>query len=167
MRASTLAGTAASVAATAAIGGLASGPAVRSPWYARLRTPPYQPPRQVFPVVWPALYADIAVISGPTIDELNDSAQRQRARAYQAALAINLILNGSWSWVFFNRHRLGAAAAVAAALTASSTDLTRRAVAVRGVKGAPLALYPMWCAFATVLSAHIWLLNRRGRFASR
>lgn len=161
MRISTLAATAASVAATAAIGGLATGPAVRSPWYARLRTPSYQPPRQVFPVVWPTLYADIALVSGPTIDQLRDSAQRQRARAYQTALAVNLILNGSWSWIFFNRHQLGAAAAVAAALTASSADLARRAVAVRGLNAAPLALYPLWCAFATVLSTHIWLLNRR------
>lgn len=157
MRASTLAATAASVAATAAIGGLASGPSVSSTWYARLRTPSYQPPRQVFPVVWPALYADIALVSAPAIDEL----QGRQARAYQAALAVNLILNGSWSWVFFNRHRLRAAALVAAALTASSADLTRRAVGVRGVKAAPLALYPLWCAFATVLSTHIWLLNRR------
>lgn len=164
MRVSTLAATAASVAATAVIGGLATGPAVRSPWYARLRTPSYQPPGQVFPVVWPMLYADIALVSGPTIDQLRDNAQRRQAGAYQTALAVNLVLNGSWSWIFFNRHQLGPAAAVAAALTASSADLTRRAVAVRGLKGAPLALYPLWCAFATVLSTHIWLLNRRRRF---
>jgi len=32
---------------------------------------------------------------------------------------------------------------------------------VRGAKAAPLAAYPAWCAFATVLSTHIWALNRR------
>ena len=46
-------------------------------------------------------------------------------------------------------------------LTASSADLTRRAAAVRGAKAAPLGLYPLWCAFATALSTHIWVLNRR------
>ncbi|ORV97873.1 TspO/MBR family protein [Mycobacterium kyorinense] len=161
MRASTLAATAAGVAAAAVIGGLASGPAVRSPWYARLRTPSYQPPRQAFPVVWPALYADTALVSASTIDELGPD-----ARAYQIALAGNLVLNGSWSWIFFNRHRLGAAALVAGALTASSADLTRRAVAVRGVKAWPLGVYPLWCAFATVLSTHIWLLNRQQGISS-
>ncbi|MCV7257288.1 TspO/MBR family protein [Mycobacterium shimoidei] len=161
MRVTTLAATAASVAATAVIGGLASRPAVRSPWYARLRTPSFQPPPQVFPVVWPTLYTDIALVSAPTIDQLRDRGQWRQARAYRTALAVNLVLNGSWSWIFFNRHQLGAAAAVAAALTASSADLTRRAVAVRGVQAAPLALYPLWCAFATVLSTRIWLLNRR------
>lgn len=160
MRVSTLIATTVSVAAVSLVGGLASGPSVQSKWYARLRKPPYQPPRQVFPVVWPALYADIAVVSASTIDDLNRAHNDTDARAYQLALGLNLLLNGSWSWLFFNRHRLGASAVLAAALTASSADLTRRTIAVRGFRGAPLALYPLWCAFATALSAHIWLLNR-------
>ena len=49
----------------------------------------------------------------------------------------------------------------AGALAVSSADLTRRAVAVRGSKAAPLGLYPLWCTFATALSTHIWVLNRR------
>ncbi|ORV18148.1 TspO/MBR family protein [Mycobacterium celatum] len=167
MRISTLTATAVSAAGAAVVGGLASGPSVRSPWYARLRKPSYQPPAQVFPVVWPTLYADIALVSASAIDQLHDDHQAEKARAYQAALALNLVLNGSWSWIFFNRHHLAAAAAVAAALTASSADLTRRAVAVRGATGAALGLYPLWCAFATVLSTHIWLLNRRRRRGSR
>lgn len=161
MRISTLLATTGSVIAASAIGALASGPSVQSDWYTRLRKPPYQPSQQVFPVVWPALYADIAAVSASTIDQLNDRYDEQQARTYQAALGLNLVLNGGWSWLFFNRHRLGMSAAVAAALTASSADLTRRAIAVRGVRGAPLAAYPLWCAFATVLSTHIWLLNRR------
>ena len=52
-------------------------------------------------------------------------------------------------------------ALTAAALTVSSADLTRRAVAVRQQRAAPLAAYPAWCAFATVLSTHIWWINRR------
>jgi len=46
-------------------------------------------------------------------------------------------------------------------LAASSADLTRRSVAARGKAATPLAAYPLWCTFATVLSSHIWLLNRR------
>ena len=51
-----------------------------------------------------------------------------------------------------------AAAVGAAALTVSSADLARRAVDAR--VGAALLPYPLWCAFATVLSTHIWRLNR-------
>lgn len=157
MQIRTLAPTALAVAATAAIGGLASKPAVESVWYATLRKPPYQPPRQAFPIAWTSLYTDIAVVSAATLDESPAEARR----GYIRALAINLVLNGSWSWLFFNRRRLGTSAVAAGLLTASSVDLTRRAAAVRGVKAAPLGLYPLWCAFATALSTHIWALNRR------
>lgn len=158
MRAATLAKTAGAVFATAALGGLASRPA-ESAWYSTLKKPSFQPPRQAFPIVWPILYADIAGVSAATLDELDDTAP-EKARAYRAALAANLVLNGSWTWLFFNQHRLGASAVAAAALTASSADLTRRAIEARGPGAAVLAPYPLWCAFATALSSSIWWLNR-------
>jgi tryptophan-rich sensory protein len=158
MRAATLAKTAGAVFATAAVGGLASRPA-ESAWYAKLKKPSFQPPRQAFPIVWPILYADIAAVSAATLDQLDDTAP-EKARAYRVALAANLVLNGGWTWLFFNQHRLGASAVAAAALTASSADLTRRAVEARGPGAAVLAPYPLWCAFATALSTSIWQLNR-------
>jgi benzodiazapine receptor len=27
-------------------------------------------------------------------------------------------------------------------------------------RAAPLLLYPIWCAFATMLAGHVWSLNR-------
>lgn len=163
MRASTLIASAAATVATATAGGLATRPAVQSVWYRQLRKPPYQPPRTVFPVVWPALYADIAVVSAATVDSLRDADNRPATRVYLGWLAANLVLNAAWSWVFFDRRRLAAAVVVNAALTASSADLARRAIAVQGRRAVPLVLYPAWCAFAFLLSAHIWLLNRRRR----
>lgn len=159
MRARTLATNAGAVAATAVIGGLASKPA-QSQWYADLKKPSFQPPRQAFPIVWPILYGDIAVVSAATIDTLDDRGQQDEARAFTALLALNLVLNGSWSWIFFNRRKLGASAIAAAALTASSADLTRRAVRANGVPACALWPYPAWCAFATTLSSRIWWLNR-------
>jgi translocator protein len=159
MRPGTLAKSAAAVFVTAAVGGLASRPA-GSVWYSKLRKPWFQPPRQVFPIVWPMLYADIAAVSASTVDQLEDQGQPDKARAYTAALAINLLLNGSWTWMFFNRRKLGASAVVAAALTASSADLARRAGEVQPNRAALLAPYPLWCAFATLLSTRIWMLNR-------
>jgi tryptophan-rich sensory protein len=164
MQLRTLVPTALAVAATAAVGGLANrstgtGRGARSQWFASLRKPPYQPPAAVFPIVWPVLYADLAVTSAATLDELENRPEQRRR--YLAALAVNLVLNGSWSWLFFNRGKLATSAVAAGALAISSADLTRRAAAVRGAKAAPLAAYPAWCAFATVLSTHIWALNRR------
>jgi translocator protein len=158
VQAKTLAITVGAVFATATLGGLASRPA-ESSWYARLKKPSFQPPRQAFPIVWPILYADIAAVSAATLDHLREH-DREQARTYAALLAANLVLNAGWTWLFFTRRQLGASAVAAAVLTASSADLTRRAIAARGPSGAVLGLYPAWCAFATVLSTRIWQLNR-------
>ncbi len=160
MRSRTLIPNALAVIATGVVGGLASRPA-QSAWYASLKKPSYQPPRQAFPIVWPILYADIAAVSASTLDDLEDRGDQKSRRSYAVALAVNLVLNASWSWLFFTKRWLGTSAIAAGALAVSSADLTRRAVEVRGARSAPLALYPLWCAFATVLSTHIWKLNKR------
>ena len=159
MRALTLAKTAGGAATTAVLGGLATGPAAQSAWYEKLRKPSFQPPRQAFPIVWPLLYADIAVVSASTIDILCERGDAEVARTFSGLLALNLLLNGSWSWLFFNRRQLGPSAVLAGALAVSSADLTRRAVAVDDSAKA-LWPYPLWCTFATALSARIWWLNR-------
>ncbi len=160
MWARTLIPAAVAVAATGVVGGLASRSA-DSPWYQSLRKPPYQPPRQAFPIVWPMLYVDIAIVSSNVLDEMERSGRSRERREYAATLAVNLALNAGWSWLFFNRRWLGTSAIAAAVLAGSSADLARRAVAVQGRRAAPLVLYPMWCAFATLLSGHVWFLNRR------
>lgn len=160
MRPITLVKTASAALGTALVGGLASRPA-ESSWYAALRKPSFQPPRQAFPIVWPILYADIAAVSASTLDGLRAENQSDQARAFTAALAANLVMNAGWSWIFFTKRRLGTAAVTAAALTASSADLTRRAVRAQGRRATVLAPYPLWCAFATALSTRIWMLNRK------
>ncbi|ORA16542.1 TspO/MBR family protein [Mycobacterium arosiense] len=159
MNRSILAATSLAVAATAGAGSVASRDAM-SRWYSRLRKPAYQPPRAAFPAAWITLYGDIAVTSAVALDRLRATGQHDKARGYAAALAVNLLLNAGWSWLFFRYHKLGAAAVGAAALTASSADLVRRTSAATAGGGLALLPYPLWCGFATVLSAHIQRLNR-------
>lgn len=159
MKSSTLAATALAVAVAGGTGSIAS-PRRTPGWFARLRKPSYQPPAAVFPVVWTSLYTDIAATSAVTLDKLRAAGEHDKARGYATALTVNLVLNAGWSWLFFRFHKLGAAALGAAALTASSADLARRAAAADPRAGLALSPYPAWCAFATVLSTHIWRLNR-------
>lgn len=159
MNKSILAATALGVAAAAGAGSVASA-ASNSPWYSRLRKPPYQPPRAAFPTVWTTLYGDIAVSSAAALDRFRATQQHGKARRYTAALAVNLVLNAGWSWLFFRYRRLGAAAVGAAALTASSADLVRRTADATPRGALALLPYPVWCGYATVLSTHIWRLNR-------
>jgi tryptophan-rich sensory protein len=155
-----LAATTLSVGATSGIGSIASQPRITR-WYSRLRKPSYVPPNGVFPVAWTTLYADIAVTSATAIDRLRAAGRDKEARNYVVALAANLILNAGWSWLFFKYQKLGASAIGAAVLAASSADLARRTAAADPRAGAALVPYPLWCAFATVMSGHIWVLNRR------
>lgn len=154
-----LAGTGLATAAAAVAGSLAGQRGVQG-WYQTIRKPRYVPPNAVFPIAWTTLYGDIAVTSAAAIDRFRADGQEGRARAYTAALGVNLVLNAAWSWVFFGSHKLGSSVLAAAALTASSADLARRAgEADRGL-GLALSPYPLWCGFATVMSADIWRLNR-------
>jgi benzodiazapine receptor len=156
----TLAATTLAVGATAGIGSVASKPRITR-WYSSLRKPAYVPPNAVFPIAWTTLYADIAVTSATAIDRLRTTDRHGEARNYTVALAVNLILNAGWSWLFFKYQKLGASAIGAAVLAASSADLARRTAAVNPRAGTALLPYPLWCAFATLMSGHIWVLNRR------
>ena len=147
------------VATAAGTGSIASSKAIPV-WYARLLKPAYQPPKIAFPLVWTTLYADIAATSAVALDRFRTAGRHDEARGYAAALGVNLLLNAGWSWLFFRYHKLGASAVGAAALTASSADLVRRAAQADPRAGWALTPYPLWCAFATVLATHVWRLNR-------
>jgi translocator protein len=155
----TLAATTLAVATAAGTGSIASRRQVPA-WYARLRKPAYVPPDGVFPVAWTSLYADIAATSALAIDRLRATGRHAEARRYITALAVNLLLNAGWSWLFFKYHKLGPSAVGAAALTVSSADLARRTAQAETRAGLALLPYPLWGAFAAVMSAHIWRLNR-------
>lgn len=146
------------VAAAAVGGSVATDP--DGQWYAGLSKPAWQPPSSAFPVVWTTLYAGIAVTSTLVLNELQRRGDTAATSAYRRKLAVNLTLNGLWSWLFFRSHRLDAATVGAAALAASSAQLARRAGRVRGRYGVALAPYAAWTAFATVLAGTIWSRNR-------
>jgi tryptophan-rich sensory protein len=160
MRSATLLGTSAAVAAAAVAGGLAARDVQGDPWYRSLSKPAIQPPPAAFPIVWTALYADLAVASADVIDTLQRDSRTAQASAFRRALGANLLVNASWSWVFFRSRRLGLAPVVAGVLAVSSADLARRASTANRRAATGLGVYAGWCAFATVLSAAVWRRNR-------
>jgi len=107
-------------------------------------------------VVWNLLYSDVAVTSAVGLSRPDIPV----VRSYRRALAVNLVLNASWSWVFFKAHRIGPAVGVAAALAVSSGDLVRRPSRNDRRAGWALLPYAAWCSFATVLTTAIWRANR-------
>jgi translocator protein len=142
------------VAAVAAVGGAAA--ATGRGWDDRLDTPAWQPPPAAFGPVWTGLYALVGW-AGATV--WNAGRGRERTR-FATAFGIDLALNASWTWTFFRARRLPVAAAHAAVLTLSASDLIRRARRVSPAGAAALVPYAAWCGFATVLAAEIARRNR-------
>ena len=88
-----LAASAALLTAVAALGGLATRPAVEG-WYRTLEKPWFNPPDWVFGPVWTVLYAVLAVVGWqiwrtPVTDD-HEAALRRRALV---AFAVQLVLN--------------------------------------------------------------------------
>lgn len=132
-------------------------------WYKTLDLPRWQPPPVAFPVVWTALYADIAATSAAVLTDLERQGREEEAKAYRRALYANLVLNVGWSVVFWRLRRPWAAAVESALLTASSADLARRAGASSPARRAQLLPYPVWTGFATALTTAIARRNPRPR----
>ncbi|MDN5790124.1 MAG: tryptophan-rich sensory protein [Micrococcales bacterium] len=143
---------------SAVAGSIATQPG--SQWYKSLDLPPWQPPKLAFPIVWTALYADIAATSTATVTGLEQDGRQSEATAYRTALAANLVLNTAWSVIYWRARRPGLAASEAGLLTLSSADLARRAGARNPTLGKALAPYAVWCGFATALAAAIARRNR-------
>ncbi len=143
----------AAVVACAVAGSVATKPDSR--WYRSLDKPSWQPPPLAFPLVWTALYADVAASAASTLTAYDRAGDASGRSAYLKAFGTNLALNAGWSWVFWRARRPGLAAVESALLTASGLDLARRSARVRCPAGAALLPYAAWCGFATVLSAAI------------
>ncbi|KGN37121.1 tryptophan-rich sensory protein [Knoellia subterranea] len=150
--------TAAAVTVTALAGMAATQPDSR--WYRSLDLPPWQPPKLAFPVVWTALYADIAVATAAALTRLDADGETDDARRLRRSLATNLVLNAGWSVVFWRIRRPGLAAVESAVLAVSSAELARRVSRSHPGAGRALLPYAVWTGFATVLSAAIHRRNR-------
>ena len=142
-----------------AVGGL-SGIATASgveTWYPTLTKPSFNPPAWVFGPTWTVLYIMMGVAAFLIWRE------GFGARGVKPALtvfAVQLVLNGLWSILFFGLQAPGWALvdiiALWCAITASAMLFWRVAPAA----GMLLLPYLAWVSFATLLNASLWWLNR-------
>ena len=136
------------VAAAAAVGSMFMPGA----WYASLAKPSWTPPNAVFGPVWTVLYVMIAV-AGWLVWRAGD-----RGLAL-AAWAVALVLNASWSWLFFGRQAMGLAfldIVILWCAIALFVAAARRSSALASLLFVP---YLVWVTFAAALNLAIWRLN--------
>lgn len=65
-------------------------------WYEGLTRAPWNPPNIVFPIAWTALYTLIAIAG--------HQASKSRDVRLISIWWAQLLVNASWSWVFFHQH---------------------------------------------------------------
>ena len=137
-----------------AIGGMFTQSSLTT-WYAQLVKPELSPPNWVFAPVWNVLYFLMAI----ALYRLLISEQRQGRRLALALFIVQLLLNITWSAVFFGLHSPGGGLVVIAflVLVIGATMFWCRCVS----KVAALLLVPYlgWVCFAAYLNYQFWRLN--------
>jgi tryptophan-rich sensory protein len=132
-------------------------------WYRTLERPSWKPPDAAFGPVWTTLYAlmGVALVRVVRAPERSSGGSSETARAIGLGLfAVQLALNGAWSWFFFSEHALGAALAEILVLWLAILATIGAFASVRPSAAALLVPYLGWVTFATVLTAWIWQHNR-------
>jgi len=137
-----------------AIGALVTVPQIDT-WYRHLRRPAFAPPAWVFRPVWTLLYSLMAVSffmvwQGHTLRDIP---------AATGTFLLQLLLNLSWSVVFFGLRSTGGGMVLATALLGSVVAMLSALWPLS--QGAALlqAPYLLWVSFAALLNLRYWQLN--------
>ncbi|MFA6087867.1 TspO/MBR family protein [Mucilaginibacter sp.] len=126
-------------------------------WYTTLHKPSFNPPNWLFAPVWIVIYVLIA-IAAYLVWKLRDG-----SAMYKTAVIIyivQLLLNFSWSIVFFGMHEIFdglviiISLLVAIILNINWFGLFSKAAAWL------LVPYLLWVSFATLLNLSIYILNK-------
>jgi tryptophan-rich sensory protein len=121
-------------------------------WYAQLAKPAFNPPGWIFGPVWTGLYVLIAIAGWRVW-------QRDGGGWPMKLWWMQIVLNFSWSPVFFSAHRIGLALVVILLLLGAILAFIAAAWRQDRVAAWLFAPYAAWVAFASILNASILMLN--------
>ncbi|MEO0367198.1 MAG: TspO/MBR family protein [Pseudomonadota bacterium] len=122
-------------------------------WYQTLQRAPWNPPGYVFGIAWSILYCMIA-LSGWII-------LKSQHASLISLWSAQLIINASWSWIFFGQKWVLIGMLVIALLIIMVGVLIiqcRRQVDLKWA-GDLLIPYWLWLCLALSLNAYIWIYN--------
>jgi translocator protein len=124
--------------------------------YLALERPAWAPPQDAFGIVWPVLYVCIGVAGW----RIWRAAGGVRPAATALGLwAVQLVVNASWSGVFFGLESFGAAIAVIVGLDLLVVALVAAAWRHDRLAAGLLVPYLLWILYATALNVAIFALN--------
>jgi benzodiazapine receptor len=136
------------------LGAIATTPEIKG-WYTTLEKPSWNPPDYIFGPVWTTLFVMMAIAAwlvwkpgGVKVVVIP-----------MTLFAFQLVLNVSWSWIFFGMHQPGWAFIEIIVLwmfiLATTVSFFRRS----RMAGWLMLPYIAWVSFASVLNFTIWHLN--------
>ena len=146
------------VPAFLAVGGLVarlSGSTTENGWFQSLVLPPVQPPGPVFGIAWSLLYTLLAVAAAVVWAQ---PASAVRTRALWV-FALGMVVNFSWSPVFFSLHLIVPALAIILVMLGLALWTLWLFARLSRVAAGLMLPYILWLMFASVLNAWIWRLN--------
>ena len=137
------------------LSGRASNSGYGNPWFDALVKPEAMPPGWVFGVAWTILYILLGLALAMILN-----ARGARGRPLALALFFaQLLLNYSWSPIFFAMHELRLALFVIAAMLGLSIAATVRFAKIRRAAALLMLPYLAWLCFAGFLNFRIIELN--------
>lgn len=157
-----------------AIGSLFTTPAVtpagdplQASWYDGLVKPAWNPPSWVFGPVWTVLYVLMGIASylvwtssqKAVAGQSPKATHRKRVRGALAIFGVQLLLNATWSGLFFGLKHPGWAFAEIIVLWLAIVATIAAFAKISKPAAWLLAPYILWVSFAGYLNYTIWQLN--------
>lgn len=127
-------------------------------WYPTLIKPIFNPPNWIFMPMWTLLYILMAVAAGLVWDKIKE--QNEAVKKALLFFIIQLTLNAIWSYLFFGLKNPLLALVEIVLLWLMIYETYFKFTKLNKTAGYLLIPYLAWVAFAGILNASIWWLNR-------
>ncbi|OXG09460.1 TspO/MBR related protein [Flavobacterium araucananum] len=127
-------------------------------WYPTIVKPVFNPPNWIFMPVWTLLYILMAVAAGLVWDKIKE--QNEEVKKALGFFLIQLTLNAIWSYLFFGLKNPMLALIEIVLLWLMIYETYLKFTKINKTAGYLLIPYMAWVAFAGVLNASIWWLNK-------
>ncbi len=137
------------------LSGRASNSGYGNPWFDALVKPAAMPPGWAFGVAWTILY----ILLGLALAMILHARGARRRGLAVALFGVQMLLNYSWSPLFFAAHQVTLALAVIAAMIALTLACLVLFARIRKLAALLLLPYLAWLGFATYLNFEIMRLN--------
>ena len=130
------------------LAGQVSGSGYGNPWFEALNEPAFMPPGWLFGAAWTLLYT----LLGIAVAMIHALAPSPERRAALILFWAQMLLNFTWSPVFFGAHDMKLARVILIALVLMSAIAAGKFYRLKPLAGLLMIPYLGWLVFATVLN---------------